>query len=221
MRLILIRHGQTPTNVLGLLDTAVPGPPLTDLGLEQAASLVTALADEKIDAIVASSQLRAQQTAAPLAGDRELPVRVLDGLREIAAGDWEMAGDRPSIRGYIGLLGRWTGGELEPASPGPTGESGRSVLQRYDQAIDTAFADGAETVVAVSHGAAIRFWAGLRAANLPDDFGVDSPVHNTGVIVLVRNGSDESWWAESWTGEAIGGARLDDAVGDGPAADPW
>ena len=26
MRLILIRHGQTPANVLGALDTAVPGP---------------------------------------------------------------------------------------------------------------------------------------------------------------------------------------------------
>ena len=26
VRLLLIRHGQTPSNVLGLLDTALPGP---------------------------------------------------------------------------------------------------------------------------------------------------------------------------------------------------
>jgi release factor glutamine methyltransferase len=38
VRLLLIRHGQTPSNVLGLLDTAPPGPGLTDLGVEQAAA---------------------------------------------------------------------------------------------------------------------------------------------------------------------------------------
>ncbi|MCM1975585.1 histidine phosphatase family protein, partial [Streptomyces sp. G1] len=37
MRLLLVRHGQTPTNVDYLLDTAVPGPGLTELGLAQAA----------------------------------------------------------------------------------------------------------------------------------------------------------------------------------------
>ena len=30
MRLLLIRHGQTPANVRGELDTAAPGPGLTD-----------------------------------------------------------------------------------------------------------------------------------------------------------------------------------------------
>ena len=41
MRLTLVRHGQTPSNVLGLLDTAPPGPGLTDLGQLQAASVRT------------------------------------------------------------------------------------------------------------------------------------------------------------------------------------
>lgn len=36
MRLIIIRHGQTPANVLGRLDTAHPGPGLTALGERQA-----------------------------------------------------------------------------------------------------------------------------------------------------------------------------------------
>ncbi|MFI5427738.1 histidine phosphatase family protein [Aeromicrobium sp. UC242_57] len=39
MRLILIRHGQTPANVDGVLESTVPGPGLTELGLEQAAEL--------------------------------------------------------------------------------------------------------------------------------------------------------------------------------------
>jgi len=43
MRLILIRHGQTVSNVGGLLDTAHPGADLTPLGRQQAGSLVTTL----------------------------------------------------------------------------------------------------------------------------------------------------------------------------------
>ena len=66
MRLLLVRHGQTPANVLGVLDTAVPGPGLTDLGRRQAAALPEALAEERIDAIVVTDLVRTHETAAPL-----------------------------------------------------------------------------------------------------------------------------------------------------------
>ncbi|WP_029137004.1 histidine phosphatase family protein [Nakamurella lactea] len=221
MRLILIRHGQTPSNVLGLLDTMVPGPGLTDLGMEQAEGVVEALAGVDIHRVVASPQTRAQLTAKPLAADRGLDVEVLDGLREIAAGAWEMAGDEESVRGYIGQLGRWmTGNALHESTPGPTGESGADVLARYDGALAMAFEDDAtRTVAAVSHGAAIRFWASVRGANLPDAYGLEHSVSNTGVVVLSRNTFDEPWSVESWTGDPIGGDELDDFAGDGPAAD--
>ena len=51
MRLLLIRHAQTPANVRGELATARPGPGLTDLGLQQAAGVVQALSGERIDAV--------------------------------------------------------------------------------------------------------------------------------------------------------------------------
>lgn len=225
MRLILIRHGQTPSNVLGLLDTMVPGPGLTDLGIEQAQGVVEALAGITVDRMVASPQTRAQLTAQPLADDRSLAVEVLDGLREIAAGDWEMAGDEEAIRGYIGMLGRWRDGELDAATPGPMGETGAQVLARYDEAVEAAFATdgdddtGDRTVVAVSHGAVIRFWASIRGANIPDAYGVDHSVSNTGMVVLSRNTFDDPWTVDSWTGDPIGGDQLDDFAGDGPAAD--
>jgi len=87
MHLALIRHGQTPSNLLGLLDTAVPGPGLTDLGTEQAAALPAALSGQRIDVLYASPQVRAQLTAAPLAAERGLSVVIRDGLREIEAVD--------------------------------------------------------------------------------------------------------------------------------------
>ncbi len=96
MRLILVRHGQTPANVDGILESTVPGPGLTALGHEQAEALVEALADEKIDAIFVSSMIRTHLTAAPLVAARGLEPAVRDGLREIAAGDVE-GNDRRSI----------------------------------------------------------------------------------------------------------------------------
>ena len=59
MRLILIRHGQTQSNVDGALDTAFPGAPLDDVGLAQAEALVYAIAHEAIDALYCSTLTRA------------------------------------------------------------------------------------------------------------------------------------------------------------------
>ena len=65
MRLILIRHGQTQSNVDHLLDTGHPGAPLTAEGRRQAATLVDRLAAEPIEAIYSSDLTRARQTAEP------------------------------------------------------------------------------------------------------------------------------------------------------------
>ena len=53
MRLLLIRHGQTPANVLGQLDTARPGPGFTPLGERQAAMTPRALRERQIAAVAA------------------------------------------------------------------------------------------------------------------------------------------------------------------------
>lgn len=87
MRLLLIRHGQTPGNVLGQLDTAFPGPGLTELGTRQAEILATTLSGSGVDALYASKLLRAQLTAAPLSRAKGVEVQVSEGLHEIGAGD--------------------------------------------------------------------------------------------------------------------------------------
>lgn len=68
MRLLLIRHGQTPANVRGELATARPGPGLTALGRRQALAIPDAVAGEQIAAIYVSPLVRTGETAAPLAG---------------------------------------------------------------------------------------------------------------------------------------------------------
>jgi broad specificity phosphatase PhoE len=199
MRLILIRHGQTPSNVRGLLDTQPPGPGLTEWGQTQAAAVPETLAGEVVDAIYASTALRAQLTAAPLAADRGLDVIIRSGLREIAAGDWEMLGDDESVHGYLELVGAWLAGDLRRRSPGADGESGIEVMERFDAVIAEIAASGVDAAAVVAHGAVNRTWASLRADNLDDEFGAGHPLRNTGIVILDGD-PDAGWTAVSWTG---------------------
>lgn len=234
MKLILLRHGQTPSNVAGALDTAPPGPGLTELGVLQAAAAARTLADESPVALFASNQLRAQQTAAPLAQARSLDVGILPGLREIAAGDLEMATDADSVHRYIGTLIAWIGGDLTQRVPG--GPNGSEFLDRYDEAVshivERVLADAGPdgSAVAVSHGAAIRAWAARRAVNAADAMAADAGtptaiiapagsrhrhLDNTGAITLERDGAG-AWRILAWREAAIGGPVFDEPRDSGP-----
>ncbi|AMB59235.1 histidine phosphatase family protein [Microterricola viridarii] len=204
MRLILIRHGQTPSNVIGALDTTVPGPGLTELGLQQASIVGALLGDEPIAAVYASSQKRAQQTAEPLARLRAVDLHVRDGLREVTAGELEMLTDRDSVREYIGTCMAWANGELDARIRG--GENGHEAFGRFDEVIAEIVASGAETAAVVSHGAMLRSWAGFAARNLDAGFVAERPLPNTGVVVL--NGDTSGWHAESWRGDAVPSSLL-------------
>ncbi|MFD9392404.1 histidine phosphatase family protein [Streptomyces sp. NPDC060000] len=201
MRLLLVRHGQTPTNVDYLLDTAVPGPGLTELGLRQAAALPQALVDEGIEALYASTLVRTQLTAAPLAAARGLDVLVRDGIREITAGDLEMlSGDSAHGELYMRTVFAWAAGDVGLRMPG--GESGAEFLARYDAVVAEAAASRAETVAMVSHGAAIRTWAAARAGNVDIPFATAHRLANAGTVVLEGSPAD-GWKALSWAGATV------------------
>jgi probable phosphoglycerate mutase len=159
MRLLLIRHGQTPGNVLGQLDTAHPGPGLTELGERQAAALARSLANEQIDRLYASTLIRTQITAAPLSSVRGLEIEVLEGLHEIEAGSLEKLTDKESHLRYLGTVFGWTDGELHRRMPG--GPSGHDFFERYDASIariaTAAAASGAAASGTAASGAAGTF----------------------------------------------------------------
>lgn len=199
-RLILVRHGQTRSNVHGLLDTALPGAELTPLGREQARSVVDVLAGERIDRVVASPLARTVQTATPIAEERGLRLGTHHGLREILAGDLELLSDRDAHRTYLRTAFAWATGDLSAAMPGRP-ETGTGFFERYDDAVDAAL-DGVDTALCVSHGAAIRTWAASRAVNVDGDFGAEHGLPNTGVVILERDGAG-SWHVDTWTDRRI------------------
>ena len=200
MRLLLIRHGQTPGNVLGQLDTAHPGPGLTDLGLQQAAALAETLREESIEAIYASTLVRTQLTAGPLSNRRRLDVEVRSGLHEIEAGELESRSDRESIRRYLETVYAWGLGDLATAMPG--GPDGHAFFGRFDAEIAGISASGAQVAAAVSHGAAIRVWVASRARNISPSFAAENALDNTGVVEL-EGSATKGWTLLKWAGRSL------------------
>lgn len=199
MRLLLIRHGETGSNVRHALDTALPGADLTDRGRTQAAALPRTLHGVHLDSVWSSPAARAMQTAEPLALSRRLIVQTLGGMHEIQAGDLEMRSDRESLTAYIDVMRAWSAGELDTRVPG--GESGREALQRMFDSVRQV-ADRASTAAIVSHGAAMRLWTGYVARNIRPDFVIHHGIDNTGVLVL-EGDPDAGWQLISWEGELI------------------
>ncbi|MEU1513437.1 histidine phosphatase family protein [Streptomyces sp. NPDC005811] len=216
MRLLLVRHGQTPTNVHYLLDTAAPGPGLTELGERQAAALVDALAGEDLDAVYASTLVRTRLTAAPLAAARGLDIQVRDGIREVFAGDLEMQpGESEQAALYMRTVFAWAAGDLDLRMPG--GESGAEFLARYDAVVAEAAA-GAATAALVSHGAAIRTWTAARARNIDVPFAAAHRLANTGTVILEGDPAT-GWQVLTWAGATVrpageGGPAGEPATGD-------
>lgn len=222
MKLLLIRHGQTPGNVLGQLDTAHPGPGLTELGERQAQAMARTLAGEPIAALYASTLVRTQITAAPLSRLHGLEVEVLEGLHEIEAGALEKLTDHESHLRYMSTVFAWSAGDL--ARRMPAGPDGHEFFERYDGAI-TRIAERASgagdsaVAVAVSHGAAIRTWAGLRAADADPGFAAHHVLSNTGIVAL-EGDPDAGWRLIHWDGSPVGGPALVDPTAGDPAGTP-
>jgi broad specificity phosphatase PhoE len=205
MRLLLIRHGQTPANVLGQLDTARPGPGLTALGERQATAVAEALRKQQIDGVFATTLVRTQFTARPFAA-----ATVIEGLHEIEAGDLEGRSDRASVRSYLETAFAWGSGDLDVTMPGAM--DGHAFFRRFDRGI--AAVSHLDTAVVFSHGAAIRVWTAARATNVPPIFAGNHELDNTGVVEL-SGSPTEGWTLLSWAGAPIGGPDLvDDSAHD-------
>ncbi|GAB2597950.1 histidine phosphatase family protein [Pseudactinotalea suaedae] len=207
--MLLIRHGQTPSNVLGILDTAAPGAALSALGQRQAQAVPAALEGERVAGIYVSGLVRTHLTAEPLAAATGLVPRVHEGLNEIAAGALETRSDPEAVHAYVGCAERWARGDLDVTLPG--GESGHEFRHRYEQALRAVALNHPDdaTVVVVSHGAAIRVYAAMAVAH--DRAAVeDRSLNNTGMVTLAGH-LDRGFAVLDWVEHPIGGAHL---VGD-------
>ncbi|MFI0934307.1 histidine phosphatase family protein [Streptomyces sp. NPDC021019] len=150
----------------------------------------------------ASTLPRARLTAAPLAVERGIEVRIRDGIRELSAGELEMRADEDTARQYRRPPSLGPPGASPPDS---RGESGSEALARFDAVVAEAAAAGERgTVALVSHGAAIRVWTAARARNVTVGFAAESSLESAGMVV-VEGSPDSGWTALCWAGTVVPG----------------
>jgi broad specificity phosphatase PhoE len=202
MTLTFVRHGESEANAAGVIDTSVPGPHLTELGRQQAVAVAEELAASNYDGIYASSMIRTQETAQPLADRLGQPIVVLPGLREIDAGVFEGQSEDSGLGriGYVLAPIAWTLGARFVPVLGST--DGNAFDARVDDAVQTIYDSGDRNAVVFSHGATIMFWTMMNVDNPDLGLILSHPLDNTGVVVVTGN-PDDGWTLENWDGVAV------------------
>jgi probable phosphoglycerate mutase len=206
-RLIFVRHAESIANTTGSLDCEVPGPALSPLGSAQAKHLPDVLPADldgfPVQAVWASTMLRAQQTAEPVAERLGLPLRVHPALHEGHVGDLHARVDDEAHQALEDLLAHWLlDGDLSHCRP--DGETGEDLVERMRlvlaDVLDGAGA-GPGAAVVVSHGAILRVALPQLCDGLSPAYTLAHHLPNTGrVVVDVLDPNGPALCCRSWAG---------------------
>ncbi|MGB3885813.1 histidine phosphatase family protein [Gordonia sp. (in: high G+C Gram-positive bacteria)] len=215
-RLHLVRHGETTSNVLRKLDTALPGASLTDFGARQGVrfGLEHPLTSDAV--LVNSVANRARQTADLIGSAWESSTDTVEGVHEIQVGDLEGRSDREAHEQFHEVVTRWHNGDLDARIPG--GESLEMLHNRYLPVIDELatkylIGENQQDVYLVSHGAAIRLIA-AHLAKIDPEFAMKNYLPNTGSVELELR-DDGLWVAHLWGDSVLplDGENITDPMG--------
>ena len=153
---LLLRHGAT----IHTVDKRFSGsggddPPLSDAGRQQVDRAAAALgARGGVHAVVSSPLRRAVQTAEAAAAALGLEVRLEEGFRECAFGEWDGRSFAEVQEKWPAELAAWL---ADPAVAPPGGESFEAVAERVRATRDQTIAGfPARTVLVVSHVTPIK-----------------------------------------------------------------
>ncbi len=184
-RLVLVRHGESEGNVAKMLDTRLPGLPLSERGVAQAKSFGGAL-PEPPAGLFSSAAIRARETAAQIEAVTGVPARVLDDIHEVQAGDLEGRSGGAALDAFHEIYQAWHEGDLDRRIPG--GESGTDVLDRVVPVLDRLRTDHLERaagdILVVSHGALMRL-IGHVLGGVATAFTTANHLDNTETIELL------------------------------------
>lgn len=173
MSILLVRHGETASNVARILQTA--DTPLNPRGVQQAGLLATRLCALGVSQILCSDLTRARMTAEPLAALTGLPVITSELLQERNFGD---------LRGLpYSQLG---GDPFAPDFAPPNGETWETFHARTDRAfaqVAEAARATAGNLVVITHG--LLCWAVVhRQTRMPGDVALPARFDNASLSVI-------------------------------------
>lgn len=153
--LYIIRHGETELNRLGIVQGRGVNADLNETGIAQAAAFFAKYNTVKFDKIYTSSLVRTHQTVKGFI-DKGLPWEQLEGLDELAWGEWEGKPNTEEAReAFRAIVREWQLGNYHAKFEG--GESPNDVAVRMAKAISHIKNQTDENIVLVCmHGRAMR-----------------------------------------------------------------
>jgi hypothetical protein len=231
----IVRHGQRmpPFNELVTPSPDYPGPPLSELGQQQALDVATQLHNElggQVAGIFSGQAIRDMQTAAPFAGLENMAndVQILPGLNEIDSGLY--AGDPLNSPGgflyeVTPLLWSLFGLELMPIPGSVDDPNGVVMNQNFTDAVDAMYNaamanpvvsdNGQITDVAFNNEADVAAWVTLNVKNPDISYLLPLTIQtllssNDGYpllpdagIIQIEGNPTDGWTLVSWNGYPI------------------
>lgn len=152
-RFIMVRHGQSETNVKKVF-TGQLNAPLTPAGREQARLMAKYLDKYRVDKIYVSSLQRAVDTAVAIALRQNCPMEKTDALKEINSGFWQGLSFEEIAEKYPRTYEVWRT-DMGNAAP----EGGETCKEMYDRVtafFEKVLSEPEECVCFVCHAIPIR-----------------------------------------------------------------
>ncbi|SFH02667.1 histidine phosphatase family protein [Pedobacter insulae] len=177
VELYIIRHGETELNRLGIVQGRGVNTDLNNTGREQADAFFAHYRHIPFDYIYTSKLKRTHQTVQKFI-DLAIPWEQLEGLDELAWGDWEGKPNTEEARhAFKEIVEKWQGGNYEAKFEG--GESPNEVLFRLTKAVDLIKENvTAGRILVCMHGRAMRLLL-CYLLNKPLSEMADFPHQNT------------------------------------------
>lgn len=206
MRIHFTRHGQSEANVARVVSNRGLVHPLTRAGRSDARRLAASLAGAGIERVYTSPLLRAIETAVVVAHALDVPLEVVDGLREVDLGGLEGRTGEDTWAAWRAHLATWIEPGADPTHP-PGGESFDAVRSRFEAvlaSLEARHRPANAAVVCVAHGALYRAMLprlvrGVDAARFAAEGGFG---HGTRVVA---RWSREALTLDGWYGPTVEG----------------
>ena len=167
MNLLLVRHGEIPSNVKKIYaGRSTEG--LTPTGICQAREVAERLKSYSVHTVYSSPIARALQTAAIIGAKTGIPVHIKDDFREMELGPWEGLSEEDVARLYPDEWQIWQKTPAELSIPGR--ETLDELQKRILTGIQNIFQHSShKRIVIVTHVAIIRvlsLWHSNKRLNL-------------------------------------------------------
>ncbi len=152
-KIILLRHGESKSNVLHFLDDTPTTFPLTREGRRKAREAAVFLKQQRVDVVFSSPVRRARETAEIVAKELAKRVDIDERFREVDSGTWdERKEDEAALRRELDAYHALPPETFYTTKRGESGESWEDVEKRMAEGLsDILRKHKGETVLIVSH----------------------------------------------------------------------